>query len=215
MSRGADDYDAYFKCLLVGDSATGKSCLLHRVLHNSFTGDSGTTIGVDIGTLTLNIEGKVIKAQVWDTAGQERYRAVTPAYYKGAHGALLVYDVTRRETFQNVGKWLKELRDHAPKAIVLVCGNKTDMAHLRVVAPEEGQALCQREGLYFIETSAKTADNVLQAFTTLLHHLYKSSVRTFAPGEEGEEQVTVNTENTIRIAYDEAPKKKAMCAGLQ
>lgn len=114
-----------------------------------------------------------MKAQIWDTAGQERYRAITSAYYRGAVGALLVYDITKRQTFDNVLRWLRELRDHADSNIVIMmAGNKTDLNHLRAVASEDAEGLAEREGLSFLETSALEALNVEKAFQTILLDIY-------------------------------------------
>ena len=121
----------------------------------------------------IQVEGKTVKAQIWDTAGQERYRAITSAYYRGAVGALLVYDITKRQTFDNVLRWLRELRDHADSNIVIMmAGNKADLNHLRSVAEEDGQTLAETEGLSFLETSALEATNVEKAFQTVLAEIY-------------------------------------------
>lgn len=114
-----------------------------------------------------------MKAQIWDTAGQERYRAITSAYYRGAVGALLVYDTTKRQTFDNVQRWLRELRDHADSNIViLLAGNKSDLKHLRAVSEEDGQVMAEKEGLSFLETSALEALNIEKAFQTILTEIY-------------------------------------------
>lgn len=119
------------------------------------------------------MEGKTIKAQIWDTAGQERYRAITSAYYRGAVGALLVYDITKRPTFDNVQRWLRELRANADSNIVvLMAGNKSDLDHLRAVTAEDGQSLAEKEGLSFLETSALEAVNIEKAFQTILTEIY-------------------------------------------
>ncbi|KAI0226081.1 Rab GTPase ypt31, partial [Massospora cicadina] len=139
MSRD-DEYDFLFKVVLIGDSGVGKSNLLSRFTRDEFNLESKSTIGVEFATRNVQVEGKSIKAQIWDTAGQERYRAITSAYYRGAVGALLVYDVTKHNTFENVNRWLKELRDHAESHIViLLVGNKCDLRHLRSVPTEEGK----------------------------------------------------------------------------
>ncbi|RQM28791.1 hypothetical protein B5M09_008208 [Aphanomyces astaci] len=111
--KADDEYDYLFKVVLIGDSGVGKSNLLSRFTRNEFSLESKSTIGVEFATKSIQAEGKTIKAQIWDTAGQERYRAITSAYYRGAVGALLVYDITKHPTFENVERWLKELRDHA------------------------------------------------------------------------------------------------------
>ncbi|KAK1642355.1 hypothetical protein QYE76_060160 [Lolium multiflorum] len=172
--QGGDEYDYLFKVVLIGDSGVGKSNLLSRFTKNTFSLDSKSTIGVEFATRTTQVEGKTIKAQIWDTAGQERYRAITSAYYRGAVGALLVYDVTKATTFENVKRWLKELRDHADANIVIMLiGNKTDLKHLRSVAAEDAAGFAEREGLFFIETSALEATNVDKAFQTVLAEIYR------------------------------------------
>jgi len=115
---GDNEYDYLFKVVLIGDSGVGKSNLLSRFTRNEFSLDSKSTIGVEFATKSIVAEGKTIKAQIWDTAGQERYRAITSAYYRGAVGALLVYDISKHATFENVERWLKELRDHAEAGAV-------------------------------------------------------------------------------------------------
>ena len=127
-----DDY--LFKVVVIGDSGVGKSNLLSRFTRNEFNLESKSTIGVAFATRSCNIEGKMIKAQIWDTAGQERYRAITSAYYRGAVGALVVYDITKEASFQNVEKWLSELRENATADItMMLVGNKTDLASERQV----------------------------------------------------------------------------------
>nr|CAD1834314.1 unnamed protein product [Ananas comosus var. bracteatus] len=127
--RADDDYDYLFKVVLIGDSGVGKSNLLSRFTRNEFSLESKSTIGVEFATRSIHVDDKVVKAQIWDTAGQERYRAVTSAYYRGAVGALVVYDVTRHITFENVERWLKELRDHTDANIVIMLvGNKRTCA---------------------------------------------------------------------------------------
>lgn len=136
-----DEYDYLFKTVLIGDSGVGKSNLLMRFTRNEFNIESKSTIGVEFATRNIVLDNKKIKAQIWDTAGQERYRAITSAYYRGAVGALIVYDITKQSSFDNVGRWLKELREHADSNIVIMLvGNKTDLLHLRAVSTEEAQA---------------------------------------------------------------------------
>lgn len=127
--------------VLIGDSGVGKSNLLSRFTRNEFNLDSKSTIGVEFATRSIQVDSKTIKAQIWDTAGQERYRAITSAYYRGAVGALLVYDISKHQTYENVTRWLKELRDHADANIVIMLvGNKSDLRHLRAVPTEEAKA---------------------------------------------------------------------------
>lgn len=167
------EYDHLFKIVLVGDSKVGKSNLLSRLYRNEFMPKSKPTIGVEFATRCMQIDGKVIKAQVWDTAGQERYRAITSAYYRGAVGALLVYDTTKFASFEIVRRWLKELRDHAdPKIVTMLIGNKTDLEDRRAVTTADGEKFAAENGLLFAETSALNSSNVDQALQTILTEIY-------------------------------------------
>ncbi|KAJ0010660.1 hypothetical protein Pint_33171 [Pistacia integerrima] len=162
---------------------------------------------------TLKVEGRTVKAQIWDTAGQERYRAITSAYYRGALGALLVYDVTKPTTFENVSRWLKELRDHADANIVIMMiGNKTDLKHLRAVATEDAQGYAEKEGLSFIETSALEAINVEKAFQTILSEIYRIiSKKSLASGEPA--PTSIKEGQTIVVGgVSEANTKKPCCS---
>ncbi|KAK4772467.1 hypothetical protein SAY86_014242 [Trapa natans] len=165
--------DYVFKVVLIGDSAVGKSQILSRFARNEFSLDSKATIGVEFQTRTLVIDHKSVKAQIWDTAGQERYRAVTSAYYRGAVGAMLVYDITKRQTFDHIPRWLEELRSHADKNIVIILvGNKTDLGDQRAVSTEDAKEFAEKEGLFFLETSALEATNIETAFLTVLTEIF-------------------------------------------
>jgi len=165
--------DYVFKVVVIGDSAVGKSQLLSRFAKNEFCIDSKSTIGVEFQTRTVTIKGKVIKAQIWDTAGQERYRAVTSAYYRGALGAMLVYDITKRPSFDHVARWVEELRAHADNSIVItLIGNKADLVDQRAVPTEDAIEFAENQGLFFSETSALSGDNVDTAFFRLLEEIY-------------------------------------------
>ncbi|KAJ6696519.1 hypothetical protein OIU74_015430 [Salix koriyanagi] len=213
MARRADEeYDYLFKIVLIGDSGVGKSNLLSRFTRNEFCLESKSTIGVEFATRTLQVEGRTVKAQIWDTAGQERYRAITSAYYRGALGALLVYDVTKPTTFENVSRWLKELRDHADSNIVIMLiGNKTDLKHLRAVAAEDAQGYAEKEGLAFVETSALEATNVDKAFQTILSEIYRIiSKKTLSSGESAP-PVSVKDGKTIVVGGPEPSTGKTTC----
>ncbi|KAA0060583.1 ras-related protein RABA2a isoform X1 [Cucumis melo var. makuwa] len=159
------------------------------------------------------VEGRTVKAQIWDTAGQERYRAITSAYYRGALGALLVYDVTKPMTFDNVSRWLKELRDHADSNIVIMLiGNKTDLKHLRAVATEDAQSYAEKEGLSFIETSALEATNVEKAFQTILSEIYRIISKKSLNSEEPSAANNIKEGKTIVVGESEANTKKACCS---
>ncbi|XP_059445762.1 ras-related protein RABA2a [Corylus avellana] len=213
MARRPDEeYDYLFKVVLIGDSGVGKSNLLSRFTRNEFCLESKSTIGVEFATRTLQVEGRTVKAQIWDTAGQERYRAITSAYYRGALGALLVYDVTKPTTFENVSRWLKELRDHADSNIVIMLiGNKTDLKHLRAVATEDAQNYAEKEGLSFIETSALEATNVEKAFQTILGEIYRIISKKSLSSEEPA-PANIKEGKTIVVGGSEANTKKPCCS---
>ncbi|XP_026139044.1 ras-related protein Rab-11A-like [Carassius auratus] len=174
MSGREDEYDYLFKVVLIGDSGVGKSNLLSRFTRNEFNLESKSTIGVEFATRSIHVEGKTVKAQIWDTAGQERYRAITSAYYRGAVGALLVYDIAKHLTYENAERWLKELQDHADSNIVIMLvGNKSDLRHLRAVPMDEAKAFAEKHGLSFLETSALDSSNVELAFQTILTEIYR------------------------------------------
>uniref|UniRef100_A0A5K4F920 Ras-related protein Rab-25 n=1 Tax=Schistosoma mansoni TaxID=6183 RepID=A0A5K4F920_SCHMA len=173
MSGKDDEYDYLFKVVLIGDSGVGKSNLLSRFTRNEFNLESKSTIGVEFATKSVEIDGRTIKAQIWDTAGQERYRAITAAYYRGAVGALLVYDITKRETFNNLEHWLLELRGHAePDIVIMLVGNKCDLRHLRTILTEDAKLWAERHGLFFMETSALESTGVENAFYSILRKCF-------------------------------------------
>lgn len=174
MTSKEEEYDFLFKVVLIGDSGVGKSNLLSRFTRNEFNLESKSTIGVEFATKSIQVETKTIKAQIWDTAGQERYRAITSAYYRGAVGALLVYDISKHVTFENVERWLKELRDHAePNIVVMLVGNKSDLRHRRAVTTEEAMGFAETNNLAFIETSALDATGVEEAFRQILTEIFR------------------------------------------
>ena len=179
--RTDDDYDYLFKIVLIGDSGVGKSNILCRFTRNEFNLESKTTIGVEFAQKSKIVDGKIIKAQIWDTAGQERYRAITSAYYRGAVGALLVYDITKPSSFEAVNKWLNELREYADSnTVVMMVGNKTDLVNLRAVKTQEGVSFSQKNQIGFIETSALDSTNIELAFERILTEIYQITVKNVA-----------------------------------
>ncbi|XP_055811249.1 ras-related protein RABA5a-like [Solanum dulcamara] len=188
MAHNSEDEkkeDYLFKIVLIGDSAVGKSNLLARFARDEFYPNSKSTIGVEFQTQKININGKEVKAQIWDTAGQERFRAVTSAYYRGAVGALLVYDISRRLTFDNIGRWLNELQTHSDMNVVIILvGNKSDLKDAREVTTAEGKALAEAKGLFFIETSALDSSNVTASFQTVVREIYNILSRKVIQSQE-------------------------------
>ncbi|XDA70613.1 hypothetical protein R6Z07F_000984 [Ovis aries] len=175
-NRAEEDYNFVFKVVLIGESGVGKTNLLSRFTRNEFSHDSRTTIGVEFSTRTVMLGTAAIKAQIWDTAGLERYRAITSAYYRGAVGALLVFDLTKHQTYAVVERWLKELYDHAEATIVvMLVGNKSDLSQSREVPTEEARMFAENNGLLFLETSALDSTNVELAFETVLRAIQSVS----------------------------------------
>ncbi|KAF5473669.1 ras-related protein RABC2a-like isoform X1 [Juglans microcarpa x Juglans regia] len=167
--QSSGSYDLSFKILLIGDSGVGKSSLLVSFISNSVE-DLSPTIGVDFKIKLLTAGGKKLKLTIWDTAGQERFRTLTNSYYRGAQGIILVYDVTRRDTFTNLSDvWAKEVELYSTNqgCIKMLVGNKVDIDSERVVSREEGIALSKELGCLFLECSAKTRENVEQCFEEL------------------------------------------------
>jgi len=212
MSRD-DEYDYLFKVVLIGDSGVGKSNLLSRFTRNEFNMESKSTIGVEFATRSVPCDGKTIKAQIWDTAGQERYRAITSAYYRGAVGALLVFDISKKQTFENVDRWLTELRDHADSNIVIMLvGNKCDLRPQRQVPTEEAAAFAEKHSLSFIETSALDSTNVELAFQRILTEIYHIVGGQGVAGKETRANVAAG--DVVAIADPSAAKqKKSGCCG--
>jgi len=162
------EYDYLFKLLLIGDSGVGKSCLLLRFADDTYTDSYISTIGVDFKIRTIELEGKTVKLQIWDTAGQERFRTITSSYYRGAHGIIIVYDVTDADTFANVKTWLGEIERYAVDGVKrLLVGNKSDLVDKKVVDYNTAKDFADEVGIPFLEASAKSSSNVEQAFLTM------------------------------------------------
>ncbi|KAG8861950.1 hypothetical protein FRB96_002393 [Tulasnella sp. 330] len=206
------NYDYLFKVVLIGDSGVGKSNLLSRFTRNEFNLESKSTIGVEFATRSINVDGKTVKAQIWDTAGQERYRAITSAYYRGAVGALLVYDIAKHATYVNVQRWLKELRDHADSNIVIMLvGNKSDLKHLRAVPTEEAKNFSTENGLSFIETSALDASNVEAAFQNILTEIYRIVSNKALESSQDPIKPTTSESITVTPSLDANAQAKSGC----
>ncbi|XP_024084932.1 ras-related protein Rab-2-like [Cimex lectularius] len=167
-------YTYLFKYIIIGDTGVGKSCLLLQFTDKRFQPVHDLTIGVEFGARMVLIKGKQIKLQIWDTAGQEAFRSITRSYYRGAAGALLVYDITRRETFNHLTTWLEDAREHCSiNMVIILIGNKSDLRSRREVAFNEGKTFANDHGLIFMETSAKTAANVEEAFIYTAKEIYE------------------------------------------
>ncbi|XP_066914270.1 ras-related protein Rab-26-like isoform X2 [Clytia hemisphaerica] len=177
--RNGNPFDYAFKVMLIGDSGVGKTCVLIRFKDGAFlSGSFISTVGIDFRNKTINVDGKKVKLQIWDTAGQERFRSITHAYYRDAHALLLLYDVGSRKSFENTRAWLSEIREYAPNdAVIMLLGNKCDLAKERQVKREEGEKLAQDYNVPFLETSAKSGLNVDLAFEAASRELMNIEAR--------------------------------------
>ncbi|KRT82387.1 ADP ribosylation factor [Oryctes borbonicus] len=196
-------YAYLFKYIIIGDTGVGKSCLLLQFTDKRFQPVHDLTIGVEFGARMITIDGKQIKLQIWDTAGQEAFRSITRSYYRGAAGALLVYDITRRETFNHLTTWLDDARQHSnSNMVIMLIGNKSDLESRREVKKEEGEAFAREHGLVFMETSAKTAANVEEAFINTAKEIYEKI-------QEGVFDIN-NEANGIKIGPQHSPTNPSL-----
>ena len=205
------DYNYLFKVLILGDSFVGKTNMLKRFLNDEFDMNTKETVGVEFGSKNFILGEKedIVKAQIWDTAGQERYRSVTKAYYKGAKGALLVYDITRKATFENIDNWLIDLRTNADKDIlILLIGNKSDLIDTREINEEEARTKAEQYNIAFLETSAKTGDNINKAFSQLIEEVYKANISLLQSNVEIEEN---NGDGINLVEKKDQTKKNGCC----
>ena len=171
--ESSNDSDLVFKILLLGDSEVGKSCFLMRYSENVFIENYITTIGLDYKLKTVKLDtGKTIKVQLWDTAGQDKYRTIAKNYYKGSHGILLLYDITKQSSFDNIREWVRDIKEEVnEKAILFLIGNKIDMEDQRKIPKEKGVELAEEFKIPFFEASAKSGENVDEAFKALYNKI--------------------------------------------
>ena len=175
-----NNYDMIFKIVLIGDSSVGKTNILSKYISDEYDPDTQATIGVELSTKNYTFDNNEVKVQIWDTAGQEKYRSITSSYYKGAHGCLLVYDITRKATFENIDKWLAEIKLSSNNEINMVLiGNKCDLEDKREVSIEEAQNKAKLLNMAFMETSALNGTNVEKAFNELVNNVYQNNKQIF------------------------------------
>ncbi len=212
-NASTEEYDLMFKILLLGDSGVGKSSLLLRYTKNEFISDLRSTIGVEFALKYLTIDNFQLKVQIWDTAGMERYRSITNAYYKGAKGSLLVYDITNPKTFENVEKWLEDLKANGDEnASVILIGNKNDLESERKITTEQGKEKAEFFKMAFMETSALNGNNIENAFNQLISDVYKNHHTLFE--KQAKVEITdkvVDLENSKKDENKEEQKKKGWC----
>ncbi|NP_001316249.1 ras-related protein Rab-8A [Ictalurus punctatus] len=200
----AKTYDYLFKLLLIGDSGVGKTCVLFRFSEDAFNSTFISTIGIDFKIRTIELDGKKIKLQIWDTAGQERFRTITTAYYRGAMGIMLVYDITNEKSFDNIKNWIRNIEEHASADVEkMILGNKCDINDKRQVSKDRGEKLALEYGIKFMETSAKANINVENAFLTLARDI-KAKMDTKLEGNnpQGSNQgVKITTEQQKKSSF--------------
>ena len=179
MAQNSTD-DISFKILLLGDSSVGKTCFLKRYTDNTFQDAYLSTIGFDFKYKSITLKnGKTVKVQLWDTAGEERFRTIAKSYYRGAHGIILIYDVTNRKTFENIRKWLYQINDETSgKISILLIPNKIDCVESRQVTKEEGKQMAKNNGLPIFEASAKDSTNVNESFQYLIEKISENAPKT-------------------------------------
>ena len=209
-SRSSGLYDHMFRYIIVGDMAVGKSCLLLQFTDHKFRHQHELTIGVEFGGKTIEVKNKNVKIQIWDTAGQEAFQAITRTYYKGAIGALLVYDITKHDTFDHINKWINEVKNNGSKDIVcMLIGNKKDLEEERQVRYEEGKELADKNKMLFLETSAKTAENVQECFylsaEKILEQISKTGIDPTLPAKNVKISIDEDAEE------EETKEKKSCC----
>ncbi|EAX89987.1 small GTP-binding protein, putative [Trichomonas vaginalis G3] len=155
-----------YKFIIVGASGVGKTAILKRLVEDSFTEESQSTIGVEFDSTMLTIDGRKVKLQIWDTAGQERFRSISKAYYRNAVGVILVFDLTERKTFEDLSSWLYDVHTLCdPNCVIQLIGNKSDLADNRVISLAEADAFAQRNHMHYLEASAKSGSCISEAFT--------------------------------------------------
>jgi small GTP-binding protein len=213
-SQNPSGYDMIFKVVLIGDTSVGKTNILSKYLTNDFDPDSKATVGVEFGTKNFKIEDNIVKVQIWDTAGQERYRSITNAYYKGAKGSLLVYDITNPKTFESIDRWLSDLKVNGDENIsVVLLGNKSDLESDRKVSTQQGKEKAEFYKLAFMETSALNGNNIDKAFSELITDVYKNHHDLF----EKQAKVVINDRAINLENADEndekIEKEKKGCCG--
>ena len=201
------DVDHLFKIVIVGDTGVGKTNLLMRFSIDSFEQNTKNTIGVDFSAMDLQVKGKKVKVQFWDTAGQEKYRSISSAYYKNSHGAIIVYDVSSRPTFDHVPGWLKELKEYGEKNMnVFLVGNKRDLIERREVVTENAEELARSLNLDFVELSAKANEHneVNNAFVRFVEQIISRV-------EKDNEQYEAALKREEQISIDKTEKKESKC----
>lgn len=200
-------FDYMFKVLLLGDAGVGKTSLMWRFSEDVFNKTYISTIGIDFKLRTIEVQGKRVRLQVWDTAGQERFHAISVSYYRTAVGIMLVYDITRRRSFENIAKWLRNIDEHAKEDVIkLLIGNKCDLHGPRTVKREEGEKLAEEYDMSFFETSAKENESIEEAFECIA----KEVMEKFLP-EWGKKEQEKPVKEEVEEIRKKSRKKDSKC----
>lgn len=208
-----EKFDYLFKIVLAGDSGVGKTNLITQLTRKEFSTNTPATIGVEFASISFKIDSDIVKVQIWDTAGQERYRAITSAYYRGAHGALVVYDITRRPTlFQSINHWLIQLRQYSKKDMVMILiGNKKDLEDQRQVTEDELKNKAEQNQLAYFETSALSGENVSEVFYELVKKIYEKNKLLSPKSASKKGNVDLTSRKKELSTFKPKSKKKSCC----
>ena len=217
------NFNYLLKFIVIGDSSVGKSNILLRYTQNEFNQEYQSTIGVEFGAKNIKINNKIYRIQIWDTAGQENFRSITRAYYKNSVCALVVYDITKRESFENVQSWIQDCRNQSPKTIIMVLvGNKDDLENEIDVSFDEGEQFAKNNNMIFYETSAKTGKNVNEIFENTVNNISKKIEENYYDLEndscgikvgmiEGNLYNSINNNNNISLDFDDKKEENYGC----
>jgi Ras-related protein Rab-11A len=206
-----DEYDIIFKVVIIGDSSVGKTGILSRYLTGEFSDQVKATVGVEFGTKKLTVKDHKTKIQIWDTAGQEKYRSITNAYYKGAKGSLIVYDISKRSTFDNVDRWVKEVKIMGESDMFLILiGNKSDLKDQREVSVDDGLQKAANLGIAFMETSAKTSINVDNSFYYIAENVVNKIISKHAEND-GLEDLIIEKSSKVDLSNNIVKESNRKC----
>ena len=206
-----DSYELLYKIIIIGDSNVGKSNILSRYTKDQFQGNSKATVGVELGTKFVKVEGVGAKLQIWDTAGQERYRSLTSSYYKGCHGCFIVYDITNEASFQSISTWYEQAVKEAGKDVsIILVGNKCDLESERKVSKEQGEEKARSMNASFFETSALSKVNIDDIFNEIVNNIFQ---RTKGQKNDDDDDIEIINENekAINLTPQPTPEKKGCC----
>ena len=208
----ANNYNYLLKYIIIGDPSVGKSNLLMKFAHNKFTEEYQTTIGVEFGAKNIQIKNQMYRIQIWDTAGQENFRSITRAYFKNCVCAMVVYDITSRKSFENVQNWLQDVHDQSPKTVLIILiGNKIDLENKRDVSYDEGKEYAIKNGLIFMETSAKTGEGVEEIFKQSAEEIDQKIVENYYDLNSEICGIKKGKTNNINLNNEKTKDKKGCC----